>query len=118
MAAPRISVVIPALNEEHGVVETIKRIPKVHEIIVVDGGSKDGTAAAAEKAGARVIVEKKRGYGLAHKTGFTAKTFSKYFFAAGFKTVTFSQSHFAINMAAYAGDVDTVTLESDKALLF
>ena len=55
---------------------------------------------------------------MAHKTGFTAKTLSKYFFAAGFSTVTFSQSHFAINMAAYAGDVDTVTLESDKTLLF
>lgn len=72
--APRISVVIPALNEEKGVVETIHRIPKVHEIIVVDGGSKDGTARAAEAAGAKVIVEPKRGYGLAHKTGFKAAT--------------------------------------------
>jgi ubiquinone/menaquinone biosynthesis C-methylase UbiE len=57
-------------------------------------------------------------YYMAHKTGFTVKTLSQYFFAAGFKTVTYSQSHFAINMAAYAGDVDKATLESDKTLLF
>ncbi|MBK7863819.1 MAG: glycosyltransferase family 2 protein [Archangiaceae bacterium] len=74
MPAPRISVVIPALNEEKGVVETIRRIPKVHEIIVVDGGSKDRTAEAATAAGAKVIIEKKRGYGLAHKTGFKVAT--------------------------------------------
>ena len=55
---------------------------------------------------------------MAHKTGFTVKTLSQYFFAAGFKVVTFSQNHFAINMAAYVGDVDAETLESDKALLF
>ena len=55
---------------------------------------------------------------MAHKTGFTVKTLSQYFFSAGFKTVTYSQSYYAINMAAYAGDVDTVTLEGDKALLF
>jgi predicted SAM-dependent methyltransferase len=55
---------------------------------------------------------------MAHKTGFTVKTLSQYFFAAGFKTITYSQSNFAINMAAYAGDVDAVTLELDKALLF
>lgn len=55
---------------------------------------------------------------MAHKTGFTVKTLSQYFFAAGFKTVTYSQSHFAINMAAYVGDVDGVALENDKTLLF
>jgi ubiquinone/menaquinone biosynthesis C-methylase UbiE len=55
---------------------------------------------------------------MAHKTGFTVKTLSQYFFAAGFKTVTYSQSHFAINMAAYVGDMDIATLENDKSLLF
>lgn len=71
----RISLVIPALNEEKGVVETIQRAPKgLHEIIVVDGGSKDDTAGAAARAGAKVIVERERGYGLAHRRGFEAAT--------------------------------------------
>lgn len=55
---------------------------------------------------------------MAHKTGFTVKTLSQYFFNAGFKTISFSQSYFAINIAAYVGDVDKATIESDKALLF
>jgi glycosyltransferase involved in cell wall biosynthesis len=73
MTVPKISLVIPALNEETGVVATIKRAPpEIHEIIVVDGGSKDGTADAARAAGAKVIVEPRRGYGLAYKRGFAA----------------------------------------------
>ena len=55
---------------------------------------------------------------MAHKTGFTVKTLSQYFFAAGFKTIMYSQSNFAINMAAYAGEIDQTTLSLDKALLF
>lgn len=73
MSTPSVSLVIPALNEERGVVATIRRAPRdVHEIIVVDGGSKDGTASLARAAGAKVIVEPRRGYGLAYKRGFEA----------------------------------------------
>jgi glycosyltransferase involved in cell wall biosynthesis len=75
MALPTVSLVIPALNEEQGIVATIKRAPpEIHEIIVVDGGSKDDTAARARAAGAKVIVEPRRGYGLAYKEGFAAAT--------------------------------------------
>lgn len=76
MNAPvTISLVIPALNEERGIVATLERVPKeVSEVIVVDGGSKDRTAEFAERAGARVIVEPTRGYGLAYKRGFAAAT--------------------------------------------
>jgi glycosyltransferase involved in cell wall biosynthesis len=75
MAFPTVSLVIPALNEEHGVVATIRRAPPaIHEIIVVDGGSKDQTAVQARQAGAKVIIEPKRGYGLAYKRGFAAAT--------------------------------------------
>ncbi|HWZ91334.1 MAG TPA: glycosyltransferase family 2 protein [Polyangiaceae bacterium] len=71
MARPSISLVIPALNEERGIVATLKRVPKeISEVIVVDGGSKDRTVELAEANGARVLVEKKRGYGLAYKRGF------------------------------------------------
>jgi hypothetical protein len=54
-------------------VATIRRAaPDTHEIIVVDGGSKDGTAELARDAGAKVIVEPRRGYGLAYRQGFQA----------------------------------------------
>ncbi len=75
-----ISVIIPALNEAGGIKNTLKTIPKGKlkesgydtEVIVVDGGSEDGTAKIAEDAGAKVIAETRRGYGLALRTGFDA----------------------------------------------
>lgn len=67
----RVTVVIPTLNEEEGVIATIERTPKsVDEIIVVDGGSSDRTRVNSERQGARVISQLVRGYGLAYKTGF------------------------------------------------
>src|SRR5258708_5202718 len=69
----RVTVVIPTLNEEDGVVATIERSSRsVDEIIVVDGGSADRTSANSEALGARVIHQLVRGYGLAYKTGFLA----------------------------------------------
>jgi hypothetical protein len=65
-----VTVVIPCLNEEVGIVEVLKRMPSfVDEKIVVDNGSTDRTAALAHDLGARVIHEKVRGYGRAYKTG-------------------------------------------------
>jgi hypothetical protein len=59
-APPRwISVVIPAVNEAHRIGECVSAVrgaPGVGEIIVVDGGSEDGTADAARTAGARVLI--------------------------------------------------------------
>lgn len=53
----RISVVIPALNEAEALDDSIRAIPPgADEVIVADGGSEDGTAAAAERAGARVVT--------------------------------------------------------------
>jgi glycosyltransferase involved in cell wall biosynthesis len=70
---PSISLIIPALNEETGIAATIARAPAdLLEIIVVDGGSKDRTVERARAAGAQVIVETRRGYGLAYKAGFEA----------------------------------------------
>jgi len=47
----------------------IAEIPPVAEVIVVDNGSTDGTAAAAAKAGATVLSEPRKGYGQACLTG-------------------------------------------------
>jgi dolichol-phosphate hexosyltransferase len=66
----RVTVVIPCLNEERGIVEVLSRMPSfVDDVIVVDNGSTDRTAEMARQHGARVIHEKVRGYGRAYKTG-------------------------------------------------
>jgi rSAM/selenodomain-associated transferase 2 len=51
-----LSVVIPALNVEHHLPHCLERMQAADEIIVVDGGSADASAALAEAAGARVVV--------------------------------------------------------------
>ena len=79
----KVSVVIPTLNEEKSIGHVIDKINQSFvssnnnsqerfewEIIVVDGGSKDDTRKIAQEKGARVIIEKRRGYGRAYKTGF------------------------------------------------
>lgn len=79
---PRVTVVIPTLNEEGGIGPTLDAIPRKSlaeagydlEILVVDGESTDRTREVAERLGARVLVEKRKGYGRAYKTGFAAAT--------------------------------------------
>jgi glycosyltransferase involved in cell wall biosynthesis len=68
----RISVVIPALNEEETIGDLIREMPggSIAECIVVDNGSTDATAARALAAGARVIPEARGGYGRACHTGY------------------------------------------------
>lgn len=54
---PYISIIIPTLNEEDIIESTIHRAQNRNaEIIVVDGGSTDGTVARAERTGARVVT--------------------------------------------------------------
>lgn len=73
-----ISIVIPALNEEGIVGKTVRSVPvkklKEHgletEIVVVNNASTDNTAQEATEAGAKVILEEKRGYGNAYLRGF------------------------------------------------
>jgi len=71
-----LTVLMPALNEEQGIVDTIRSIPiskikkigyKV-EVLIIDGKSTDKTRKLAEKAGARVITTE-RGYGKQYKIG-------------------------------------------------
>jgi glycosyltransferase involved in cell wall biosynthesis len=70
----RVSAVIPALNEEESIGAVIRSIPAplVSEILVVDNGSTDQTAARALEAGARVVREPMRGYGRACMAGVEA----------------------------------------------
>lgn len=72
----KISVIIPTLNEAHRLPALLHRLrtdaPTI-EIIVVDGGSQDGTRAAAAAAGARVI-ESSRGRGQQLHMGAAAAT--------------------------------------------
>jgi len=70
---PRVSIIIPTLNEEKGIRNTIDRIPQSvkedSEILVVDGMSEDGTISEAEKAGAEVVVVEGKGKGFAMRIG-------------------------------------------------
>lgn len=79
-AETSVSVVIPAYNEEKGIgpvlaelARTMKATGWRYEIIVVDDGSSDTTAAVARESGVRVISHKaNRGYGAALKSGIRA----------------------------------------------
>jgi glycosyltransferase involved in cell wall biosynthesis len=67
----RASIIIPCYNEEKTIEKVIKSIPKdVFEIIIVDNNSADKTAEIAKKLGAKVVREKKQGYGYALQRGF------------------------------------------------
>ena len=63
----KAGIVIPALNEAKSIGLVIDEIPTgdVAEVIVVDNGSTDATAAVAERHGARVVREPRPGYGAA-----------------------------------------------------
>ena len=69
-----VTLVIPALDEAGVIGQLVRRVPPeaVNEIIVVDNGSRDGTAAVAAGAGARVVCEPRRGYGAACWAGVGA----------------------------------------------
>jgi glycosyltransferase involved in cell wall biosynthesis len=79
-----LSVVIPAYNEENGIVEIASRVLSVEpalkkmgverlELLVVDDGSRDRTAEVAERIPGVSLIRhsKNRGYGAALKTGFS-----------------------------------------------
>ncbi len=74
---PFISIVMPCLNEEQTVGicvgkarDWLARAGREGEVIVVDNGSSDQSVPIAIEAGARVIHERRRGYGQAYLRGF------------------------------------------------
>src|SRR5580700_6685862 len=68
--ANRVAAVIPVLDEAGAIGPTVAGLPRAHigAVIVVDGGSRDGTVAEARDAGAEVL-ESGRGYGRACAAG-------------------------------------------------
>lgn len=73
----KVSVVVPAMNEERNIGHVLSRLPDgLHEVILVDGNSRDNTIEAARHAfpGIRVLAQSGRGKGDALRTGFAAVT--------------------------------------------
>jgi len=76
-AMPKVSVVIPTMNEEASIGRVLEEVRAAlagwdHEVLIVDTDSRDRTREIAAKMGARVVAEPRRGYGRAYKTGFAA----------------------------------------------
>src|SRR6266567_2461780 len=75
--SPKISVVIPTLNEARNLPHVFSRLPTgLHEVIVVDGHSVDDSLAAARRLRpeVRIIAQNRRGKGNALACGFAAAT--------------------------------------------
>jgi glycosyltransferase involved in cell wall biosynthesis len=81
--AERFAVILPALNEEEAIAATLDELlgaaashassaVELAQIIVVDNGSTDRTAAVAQAHGAQVVSELRRGYGSACLAGIAA----------------------------------------------
>ena len=74
---PRVSLVIPTLNEARNLPLLMRRLPEwLHEVILVDGCSSDDTVivARALMPDIKVVMERRRGKGAALRAGFAAAT--------------------------------------------
>src|ERR1700712_1445230 len=73
---PRISIVIPARNEAKNLRIVLPELPAVHEVILIDGNSVDGTVEAARDMmpDIKVVHQTRRGKGNALACGFAAVT--------------------------------------------
>jgi glycosyltransferase involved in cell wall biosynthesis len=80
MPMPRVLCVVPALNEAHSITEVVQGLTEHgFDVLVVDDGSLDGTAALAEAAGARVArMPFNVGIGGAVQTGYIAAQAGRY----------------------------------------
>ncbi len=104
----RLSVVMPAYNEAEGIEEVVRglrAVPEVDEVLVIDNNSRDGTGELARRAGARVEMETRQGYGYACRRALEAAN-------GDFVIITESDGTFRptdlAKFLAYAGEFDAV----------
>ncbi|RKR75627.1 glycosyltransferase family 2 protein [Frondihabitans australicus] len=73
---PTISIVVPARNEAKNLEVILPQLPQVHEVILVDGNSVDGTVETAQRVlpGIKVVHQTRKGKGNALACGFEAAT--------------------------------------------
>jgi glycosyltransferase involved in cell wall biosynthesis len=68
----KVTLVVPALNEIRGMKEYLPRLRReaVDQILVLDGGSRDGTADYARTEGCDVVVQKRPGMRMAYMEAY------------------------------------------------
>lgn len=73
---PTISIIVPARNESKNLEVVLPLLPDVHEVILVDGDSVDGTVETARRVlpGIKIVHQTRRGKGNALACGFEAAT--------------------------------------------
>jgi glycosyltransferase involved in cell wall biosynthesis len=104
----QVSVVFPAYNEEAGIAAAVRDFlacPAVDEVVVVDNNSRDGTAALAAEAGARVVTETQQGYGNALRRGLREARGDYVVLSEPDGTFV---GRDVLKLLAYAGDFDMV----------
>jgi glycosyltransferase involved in cell wall biosynthesis len=77
LGGPRVSVVIPAMNEAENLPYTFSRLPEgLHEVVLVDGHSHDDTVIVAKRLrpDVRIVTQSGKGKGNAMADGFAACT--------------------------------------------
>ena len=68
----RLTAILPALDEADALPTALEGRPPDIDVLVVDNGSTDGTAHVARSLGARVVEERRRGFGAACWAGVQA----------------------------------------------
>lgn len=77
LVLPRVSFIVPTLNEAKNLPWLLPRIPSwAHEVVVIDGRSTDDTVEVARRLrpDVKIVMERRRGKGAALKAGFEAAT--------------------------------------------
>ncbi|MEA2037375.1 MAG: glycosyltransferase family 2 protein [Nanoarchaeota archaeon] len=104
----KVSVVFPAYNEEENIKNSIEDFfstKVVDEIIVVDNNSKDRTASEVKKTKAKLVSEKRQGYGWANRRGLSEAT--GYYIITAEPDGTFIGKD-VIKLLVYADDFEVV----------